>query len=83
MALLKVALTAWLIGTLLAPLTGEVETIVGAVVFLVPTVNVQLLLLASALPVRSWTPVVIVAVYVVPVVRAAVGVKVAVFPMPA
>jgi hypothetical protein len=62
MALLNVALTAWLIGTLVAPLTGEVRVIVGAVVFAAPTVNVQTSLLASALPDRSCAPVVIVAV---------------------
>jgi hypothetical protein len=41
MALLKVALTVVLTSTLVAPLAGKVETIVGAVLFAAPTVNVH------------------------------------------
>jgi hypothetical protein len=60
---LKVALTAWLMFTPVAALSGAVEVTVGAVAFeVVPVVNVQAKVLASALPARSLAPVVIVAV---------------------
>jgi len=58
------------------PLTGTVEiTIGGAAV-----VKVQTKLAASAAPVGSFAPVVIVAMYKVPVARMALGVKVAEVP---
>jgi hypothetical protein len=70
-----------LIPTPVALAAGTVEITVGADVFeLVPVVKVQTKLLASALPARSVTPIVIVAVYRVLAERLAVGVKVAVVP---
>ena len=62
-ALLKVALTVWLIGTPVAISVGMVELTVGAVVSVdAPVVKLQTKLVASALPARSVAPVVIVAV---------------------
>jgi hypothetical protein len=85
MALLKVALTAWLTGTLVAVSRGEVRVMYGpGVAVVVPTVKLQESgrpVDASALPERSWAAFVIVAVYS-PAARAAVGVKVSVFPTP-
>jgi hypothetical protein len=85
MALSKVALTVELTSTLMAPLTGEVETIVGFVVTgAVPVVKLQESgrppVAVSALPERSVAADVIVAVYTVLADRAGFGVKVAVFP---
>jgi hypothetical protein len=73
---LKVAVIFWLRGTLVAPLAGTVEVTasLGAVV------KVHACLAASALPVKSFAAVVIVAVYGVEPARRAAGVKVAVFP---
>jgi hypothetical protein len=85
MALLKLALTTWLSGTVVALARGEVRVIVGPVVTVdVPTVKLQKSgrpVDASALPERSVAAVVMVAVYT-PAARAAVGVKVSVFPTP-
>jgi hypothetical protein len=64
--------------TPVAPFTGTVETTVGLGAGTV--VKVQTKLAASAAPVRSFAPVVIVAVYKVPLARAVVGVNVAVVP---
>jgi hypothetical protein len=59
-----------------APLSGTVEMTVGDAA----VVKVHTKLAASAAPVGSLAPVVIVAVYDVPVARMAVGVNVAVVP---
>jgi len=67
-----------LMATPVAPLNGTVETTVGLGAGTV--VKVQTKLAASAAPVRSFAPVVIVAVYKVPLARAVVGVNVAVVP---
>jgi hypothetical protein len=67
-----------LTGTAVAPFIGIVETTVGFGAGTV--VKVQTKLAASAAPVRSFAPVVIVAVNKVPVGRAVVGVNVAVVP---
>src|SRR5580704_13065494 len=64
--------------TPVAPLAGTVEITVGGGVFV--AVNVQTTLAARPAPVRSLAPVVIVAVYRVPLVRFAAGVNVAVVP---
>ena len=63
-------------GTAIAPLAGAVETTVGGGA----VVNVQTKLAASAAPVGSFAPVVIVAVNKVLLARIAVGVNVAVLP---
>jgi hypothetical protein len=75
-ASLNMAETTVLTGTPTAPFAGMVETTMagGAVV------KVHTKLAASATPVGSFAPVVIVAVYKVLVARAAVGVNVAVVP---
>src|SRR6185295_8082947 len=60
---------------------GSVELTVGAVVSAVaPVVKLQVLLAANALPTRSVTPVVIVAVTTVLAARSLVGLKVATVP---
>ena len=76
MARLKVAEIAVFTAAAVAPLTGIVETTVGGAA----VVNVHTKLAASAAPVGSFAPVVIVAVYMVLVVRTAVGVNVEVVP---
>src|SRR6185503_13024760 len=78
-ASLKVALMVWLIGTAVAALAGTVALTVGAVVSSVaPVVKLQPKSVASALPARSFAPVVIRAVNVVRGAKALAGVKVAV-----
>jgi hypothetical protein len=73
---LKVAVIFWLSGTFVAFLAGAVaDTAGGGAV-----VNVHTKLAASAAPVGSFAPVVIVAVYKVDVASSAAGVNVAVFP---
>jgi hypothetical protein len=80
-ASLKVALMVWLIGTVVAPLAGTVTLTVGVIVSgVAPVVKLQPKSVASALPARSLTPVVILAVYVVRGARELAGVKVAVTP---
>src|SRR5277367_2725011 len=54
----------------------------GAWHAIVEVVKLQTKLLTSGLPDRSWAPVVIVAVYVVPSARLADGVNVAILPVP-
>jgi hypothetical protein len=76
MASLNMAEIAVLTATAVAPLAGIVETTVGGTA----VVKVHTKLAASAAPVGSLAPVVIVAVYDVPVARMAVGVNVAVVP---
>jgi hypothetical protein len=76
MASLNVAEIAVLTATAVAPLAGIVETTVGGT----SVVKVHTKLAASAAPVGSFAPAVIVAVYKVPVARSADGVSVAVFP---
>ena len=76
MASLNVAEIVVLTGTPVAPLTGTVETTVGAAA----VVKVQTKLAASPAPAGSFAPVVIVAVNRVPLARTVVGVKVAVEP---
>jgi hypothetical protein len=78
MASLNVAETVVLTATPTDPLTGKVEITVGLGAGTV--VKVQTKLAASAAPVGSFAPVVIVAVYKVPLARAVVGVNVAVVP---
>jgi hypothetical protein len=74
--MLKVAATFWLSGTFVAPLAGTVVVTAGGGA----VVNVHAKLAASAAPVASLTPVVIVAVNKVLLARTAAGVNVAVFP---
>lgn len=63
MAVLNVAETFWLMGTAVAPFTGIVEMIVGALEFVVrPVVKVHTKFAASAFPPALIAPVVIVAV---------------------
>jgi hypothetical protein len=76
MASLNMAEIAVLTATAVAPLAGIVETTVGGTA----VVKFHTKLAASAAPVGSLAPVVIVAVYEVPVARMAVGVNVAVVP---
>ena len=76
MASLKVAEIAASTATAEGPLAGTVETTVGGAA----VVKVHAKLAASAAPAVSFAPVVIVAVYKVPVARSAVGVNVAVVP---
>jgi hypothetical protein len=76
MASLNVAEMAVLTATAVAPLTGIVEVTVGGAA----VVKVHTKLAASAAPVGSFAPVVIVAVYKMPVARRADGVNVAVLP---
>ena len=76
MAWLKVPEIGVLTATAVAPLAGIVETTVGGTA----VVKVHVKLAASAAPVGSFVPVVIVAVYKVLVVRTAVGVNVPVVP---
>src|SRR5213082_2189473 len=74
-ASLKVALMVWLIGTAVAALAGRVALTVGGVVSgVAPVVKLQLKSVASALPAKSLTPVVTVAVNVVRGARALAGV---------
>ena len=73
---LNVAETRVLTGTAAAPFTGTVETTVGGAA----VVKVHTKLAASAAPVLSFAPVVIVAVYTVEVARSAASVNVAVLP---
>jgi hypothetical protein len=73
---LKVAETVVLTATPVAPLTGTVETTVGAAA----VIKVHTKLAASPAPVRFVAPVVIVAVNTVLVASVVVGVKVAVVP---
>jgi hypothetical protein len=63
-------------GTLVAALPGFVEITVGFGM----AVKLQAKLGTTAFPARSCAPLVIVAVYTVPAVRAALGVNVAVVP---
>src|ERR1700693_1785449 len=68
--------------TLVAPTAGVVENTVGRVLSTPePVVKVHTLLKAKALPARSVTPVVIVAVYWVLAVRAVPGAKIAAAPV--
>ena len=76
MARLNVAEIAVLTATAVAALTGIVETTVGGAA----VVKVHTKLAASAAPVGSFAPVVIVAVYRVLVARTAVGVNAALVP---
>jgi hypothetical protein len=76
MVSLNVAEIAVLTAAAVAPLTGIVEMTVGGGA----VVNVQTKLAVSAAPVGSFAPVVIVAIYKVPVVRTAAGVNAAVVP---
>jgi hypothetical protein len=76
MAVLNVAEIAVLTATAVAPLSGTVETTVGAAT----VVKVHTKLAASAVPMGFFAPIVIVAVYKVPVARTAVGVKAAEVP---
>ncbi|GMU35412.1 MAG: hypothetical protein AMXMBFR20_32840 [Planctomycetia bacterium] len=77
-ASVKVAVKVVLIATPVAALTGNVELTMGAVVSAaVPVEKLHTKLLASALPAKSFAPIVIVAVKVVPAARLLVGVKVA------
>jgi hypothetical protein len=79
MGSLKVAVGFVLRATPVAPFAGVVELTVGRVVSrVVPALKVQTKLLAKALPAKSLTPVVIVAVYRTPAARLLAGVKVAV-----
>jgi hypothetical protein len=73
---LKVAAIFWLSGTFVAPLAGTVAVTAGGGA----VVNVHTKLAASAAPVGSFAPVVIVAVYKVDVARSAAGENIAVFP---
>lgn len=75
-ASLNVAEIAVMTATAVAPLAGIVETTVGGTA----VVKVHAKLAASAAPVGSLAPVVIVAVNKVPVARTADGVNVAVLP---
>jgi hypothetical protein len=75
-ASLKVAEIVVLTATAVAPVTGMVETTDGAGA----VVKVHTKLAARGTPVGSFAPVVIVAIYKVPVVRADEGVNVAVVP---
>lgn len=75
-ARLNVADIAVFAGAARAPLRGTSVITVGEAA----VVKVQTKLAASAAPVGSFAPVVIVAIYKVPVARAAVGVKVAEVP---
>jgi hypothetical protein len=75
-ASLNMAEIAVLTATAVAPLTGTVEITVGGGA----VVKVHTKLAASATPVGSFAPVVIVAVYKVLVARTAVGVNVAEVP---
>jgi len=76
MASLKVAEMGVLTATPVAPLIGTVETTVGAAA----VVKVQTKLAASPAPVRSFAPVVIVAVNTVLAASVVAGVNVAVVP---
>ena len=76
MASLKVAAIAVLTARAVAPLTGTVETTVGAAT----VVKVQTKLTGRPVPVGFFAPGVIVAMDKVPVARRAVGVNVAVVP---
>ena len=76
MTLLNVAEIAVLTAAAVAPLTGIVETTVGATA----VVNVETKLAAKAAPVGSFAPVPIVDVYKVLVARTSVGVNLAVVP---
>src|SRR3972149_3609217 len=78
-ASLNVALTPLLIAPPVAPLTGLVEMTVGAIKS--PVVKPQVWSEAIALPAKSLTPVVILAVYVVESDRLLDGVNVAVVPL--
>ena len=75
-ASLNIAEIGVLTATAVAALAGIVETTVGGTA----VVKVQTKLAASPAPVGSLAPVVIVAVYKVPVARRADGVNVAVLP---
>ena len=76
-ASLNVAEIVVLTDTAVAALAGIVETTVGGAA----VVNVHTKLAASAAPVGSFAPVVIVAVYKVLVARTAVGINAAVVPV--
>ena len=79
---LKVAVGFLLMGRSVAPFTAPVELTVGAVVSAVePVVQLTEKSLASALPARSFAPVVIVTVYSVLAARLLAGVNVAVTPV--
>ena len=67
---------AVLTATAVAPLAGTAETIVGGTA----AVKVHTKLVASAAPVGSLAPVLIVAVYKLPVARTSIGANVAVVP---
>ena len=80
-AVLKVAFTVELAGTLIAALAGFVTVIVGAVAFAVnPVVKLQTKFAAMGVPKRFCAAVVIVAVYCVLAVKFAAGVNTAVLP---
>src|SRR3989339_1905451 len=76
---LNVAVMILLIATPVAPLTGLVEMTVGAIKS--PVLKPQVWSKAIALPAKSLTPVVILAVYVVESDRLLDGVNVAVVPL--
>jgi hypothetical protein len=76
MASLNVAETVVLTATAVAPLAGIVETTVGETA----VVKVHAKLAANAAPAKFLAPVVIVAVYKVPVARSTDGVNVATVP---
>jgi hypothetical protein len=76
MAVPNVAEIAVLTATAVAPLSGTVETTVGAAT----VVKVHTKFAANAVPMGFFAPIVMVAVYKVPVARAADGVNAAVVP---
>src|SRR3990172_6808668 len=81
MASLNVALTLVLTNTPDAPAAGLTKLTVGSATSdVVPVVKVQTWLATRALPARSWTVVVIVAVYAVVDASGAVGANIAVRP---
>jgi hypothetical protein len=76
MAVLNVAEIAVLTATAVAPMSGTVDTTVGAAT----VVKVHTKFAANGVPMGFFAPIVIVAVYKVPVARTAVGAKVAEVP---
>ena len=79
--MLKVAAIFWFKGTSIAILIGSVELTVGGIATIAaPVVKLHEKLFAKALPARSLTPVVTVAVYIVFGVRLLAGAKTAVTP---
>ena len=76
---LNVTLTVVLSGTFVAAFAGTTLLTVGAITSAV--INAQVFAAVSGLPAASRAPVVIVAVYDVPLARGAAGVNVAVVPL--